>query len=423
MLKKVVKTIIIILILTILVSLNEQMLPQRKELTDIAVVRIKGLDKVGDEAVISAVSIDTQGGGQSSSNSGDGESGGNNSVIISKGSSFKIAEKNAQAYTDKAIDAGHLRYTFVGEETAKTDFNAPISYVATNEEIRLSTKVYVIKGYTAEEFLKKVINNKYDISEKLRNITENNKQLGLTTDIDLKDIMSRIEADINKGIVPVLELQAEEVISQGENSSSDGSSNSSDSNSSSSSNNKQNQNINFNLGGYAVFKDLKLVGYLTQEQSIGYNFIKNYIQSIALTVKSLSNKSLEIGLTEANTDIEFEFDGDSVKKIKIKVMAKANLEETDLVNKYFTPEERENLEKQIKNQIKGNIISAINVAKELDVDYLNLTEDVLSKKHPYKYKKIKDNIKNIWKEVDTEVEVEAEIERDYDVFNLTENER
>jgi len=418
MLKKVVKTIVILLIITILVALNEQMLPQRKEITDIAVVRIKGLDMIGDEAVLSAVSIDTQGESASSSSSGDGETSGNNSVLVSKGSSFKLAEKDAQAYTDKAIDAGHLRYTFIGEETAKNDFNAPISYIATNEEIRLSTKVYIIKGYTSEEFLAKVINNRYDISEKLRNITENNKQLGLTTDIELKDIMGRIEADINKGIVPVLELQEEKVISQGESSSSSG-----DSDSSESSNNRENQNVNFNLGGYAVFKDLKLVGYLTTEQSIGYNFIKNYIQSIALTVKSLSNKSLEIGLTEANTDIEFEFDGDSVKKIKIKVMAKANLEETDLVNKYFTPEERENLEKQIKNQIKGNIISAINVAKELDVDYLNLTEDVLSKKHPYKYKKIKDNIKNIWKEVDTEVEVEAEIERDYDVFNLTENER
>jgi len=379
MLKKVVKTIVILLIITILVALNEQMLPQRKEITDIAVVRIKGLDMIGDEAVLSAVSIDTQGESASSSSSGDGETSGNNSVLVSKGSSFKLAEKDAQAYTDKAIDAGHLRYTFIGEETAKNDFNAPISYIATNEEIRLSTKVYIIKGYTSEEFLAKVINNRYDISEKLRNITENNKQLGLTTDIELKDIMGRIEADINKGIVPVLELQEEKVISQGESSSSSG-----DSDSSESSNNRENQNVNFNLGGYAVFKDLKLVGYLTTEQSIGYNFIKNYIQSIALTVKSLSNKKLEIGLTEANTDIEFEFEGDSVKKIKIKVMAKANLEETDLVNKYFTPEERTNLEQQIKDQIKGNIESAINVAKELDVDYLNKTEDVLSKKHPYK---------------------------------------
>jgi len=418
MLKKVVKTIVILLIITILVALNEQMLPQRKEITDIAVVRIKGLDMIGDEAVLSAVSIDTQGESASSSSSGDGETSGNNSVLVSKGSSFKLAEKDAQAYTDKAIDAGHLRYTFIGEETAKNDFNAPISYIATNEEIRLSTKVYIIKGYTSEEFLAKVINNRYDISEKLRNITENNKQLGLTTDIELKDIMGRIEADINKGIVPVLELQEEKVISQGESSSSSG-----DSDSSESSNNRENQNVNFNLGGYAVFKDLKLVGYLTTEQSIGYNFIKNYIQSIALTVKSLSNKKLEIGLTEANTDIEFEFDGNIVKKVKIEVRAKANLEETDLVNKYFTPEERTNLEQQIKDQIKGNIESAINVAKELDVDYFNLTEDILSKKHPYKYEKTKNNIDNIWKDVEVEVTVEAEIERDYDVFNLTENER
>ena len=221
--------------------------------------------------------------------------------------------------------------------------------------------------------------------------------------------MSRIEADINKGIVPVLELKKEEVVGQGE--------------SSNNSSNNENFNISFNLGGYAVFKDLKLVGYLNEEQSIGYNFIKNYIQSIALTVRNLSDKKLEIGLTEANTDLEFEFNDNNVKKIKIKVQAKANLEETDLVNKYFTPEERINLENQIKEQIKGNIESAINVAKELDVDYFNIKEDILSKKHPYKYEDIKDNIDNIWKDTPLEVIVKAEIERDYDVFNLTENKR
>ena len=139
--------------------------------------------------------------------------------------------------------------------------------------------------------------------------------------------------------------------------------------------------------------------------------MKNNIQSASMTIKNTSGNNLEVALNKAKTSYKFEFDENKIKKVKINVKARSNLEEVDLVEEYFTPKERKNLEKQMSDIIKKQIEGVINKAKKLDIDFFNFEENILNKKHPYKYEKMKNNIKNIWNEAEIEIKIEPEIER------------
>ena len=80
-------------------------------------------------------------------------------------------------------------------------------------------------------------------------------------------------------------------------------------------------------------------------------------------------------------------------------------------------ENLEEIENLVAEEVKHRIESAINVAKNYQVDYIGFNK-MLEMKHPYKWNKIKDNWENIFNEVPIRIEVESEINRSYNLLSI-----
>ena len=170
--------------------------------------------------------------------------------------------------------------------------------------------------------------------------------------------------------------------------------------------------MDFNFSGYGVLKDKKIVKFLTSNQSLACNIIKNEFNSTILNITKDEDEIVALGIKSSKTDIKFEFDGDNLKKIIINNKFLSEFEEA-------TPnmiESIDYLEKSQSEIIKSQLEDIVKESKDMGIDFLQIS-DCLKSKHPYKYEKIKDNWNEVWKHVDVEVNVESKIRRAYDVIH------
>lgn len=245
---------------------------------------------------------------------------------------------------------------------------------------------------------------------------KNIKYLSIVSPIKIADVLKMMVSEEKTGVIPALELvnenEEEEIIED------------------------KSEVLNFDFAGYAILHDNKIVDYLTKDESIAFNFIKNEIKQASIVVKldddnennnsgnNESNKSSEnnitLGVTDASTTIDFKFSDNALKKIIINVKVRTNLESISFKEKIFTDQEITMIENKESEYIKNQLENVIRKGQNMQIDFFNFMEE-LKRKHPYKYEEVKENWKNIWPYIEVEVNVNSQIERRYDLLKTGAN--
>jgi spore germination protein KC len=287
---------------------------------------------------------------------------------------------------------GYVEYFLIGEDAAKDDISKYTDFISRDHEVRFTPTVFITKGSSAKEYIQKTSTGGKFIADRLANIKDDISLFSNTKEVKLIDLMSALNDPDTPAILPALTmLDFNDVKSTGET-----------------------PEKNMDVTGYAVIKDYKLAGYIEDSISLGYNILTNQVRSFPLMVKDDSGNKVALEVIKANTKVEAEFDGDTLKSITYHTSVISNIDEVESRDNVFTNQAFDELNLQQSQAIQSVMEEVIGVSKKYQTDCISLGEKIRMQ-HPLKWKKIKSNWPEIYTNLEINVSVHSEIAGTYKI--------
>ena len=401
---KIIKIITILIIIIFVMLTSKSLLPMSKEIDDMEILKLVGLDYLENETNDNQASlsfmIEKEEGG---SEGGEETQKQQQKIMTYKAISFNEAVRSIQFYTDKTLPGSHVKYFLIGEDTAKNNIDKVLDILSKDQEVRLSSNVYIIKDMTSQEFLEKVVSSEYKLNDVLDNMERNNNQKTIVKYITISEILSSKLSDTEIYLIPTLEFtnnikNVNEVKGSEEGA--------------------KELTKQFEFYGYAIMKDNKLIDFLDDEEAIIYNMLINESNGGNVDVVNDKGEVVSFGINDISTDYSFEFDdNDKIKQIIVSLNFRSNFEEV-LSEEDITDEKNIiKYEKLQEEKVKKQVEALVNKSQKLNLDIFSIGEK-LNLKHPYKFRKIKDAFKKEYKNINIKVKVQVDIERTYDTYQI-----
>ena len=395
--------IITFLALIICIFINLDLVPLRREISDLEIVMVAGMDKTEKGYEISFLKKKKQ-----EANSGDdtqsNESDSVTQVVSIEAENYDLAMRQLKTLTDKYITASHIKYFIIGEKTAEDDLTHVIDTIARGYQTRLNSKVYISKSMTAKEFLQKASKSDYNVQEKLKNMEDSFWNQRLSTPTDLTDVGNIFLSTKGDGIMATLNFEEKETLDTKSVKIGEEKTNES----------KDTEKGLFEFSGAALIKDMKLVDYLSSDEmtTANYILINNSVDLISIKYE---DAVVTFGLQNIKSDISFRFSKDDiVNEVIINIRYEANYEEADAVKPIFTLDMINYFNAKLNENVKSKVQNIINLEFEKDIDFLNL-EKKLEFSNPYKYEKNRRDIMENFKKCKFSINVRGKIQTTYDV--------
>jgi len=394
--KKRIITVILITALSIS-GCRSTSLPQRREIDDLLLVEVMGIDKsteVPGEKVVTIASrkLDQSGGGQSQDDgSGGGQSGTGSKALVAaaQGKTVFDAAMNIQSNTEKTVFWSHTKYLLIGEEAAREKIARYIDLVTRDHELQLNIEVYIVKGTTANDLIMKFNQSEFYIAEKLDSLSRNSKLLGISEDLNTAHLMRFFDFHFGSARIPCIQLVNR--VTGYEQTMPD-----------------------IEPFGYAIVADLKLVSFIGRDIARGVNLITNKLDSSIVTVKDLNGGGVSLEIILSNTEVIPHFSGDNLEEVTLKTKVFSNLGEIESQVSSIYEENFKYMESQQSEILKAEMKKVVEVIQEAQSDCLGIC-DMIRLKAPLKWHKIEDKWIDILPNLKINVEVESKIRRSYEL--------
>ena len=367
-----------------------------RELDKIAITVGCGLEKVDDGYKITVQIADTQKQGNSNS------------------STSPVRFKN-YTYTDKTIHeaargiltslpkksyTNHLQILVIDENIANENINEIIDFWFREVELRNDFYVFISKNSSPIEVLG-VLTQMYPInSVGIKNLIENNiKYLGGTVLTTFDDFANSYISKTKEIILPTITVLGN--------------------------NGDKKDNLEssipeslLSIDETAYFKDNKLVGYLSKEQTIYYNLIKNKLKTSVIGYECDKDKYITFEIIENKTNINI------VKnrpEVNIKVNVKGNL--TSVMCEYDISKNEgiKKIENEGSLEIKKQIENLFNLSKINKTDIFSIKDKYY--KYNNKYYKNISNYDDFLDSLKINIDVKLDIFEKGNSLQVIENEK
>ena len=176
-------------------------LPYSREISDLKLISVLGLDKNEQNkngfTLTASVKREEPVGAQD---------GGDKPVILTQsGETLKHAASDMQGLTDKYISFGHIGYYIIGESASTDELLPYLDFLARDSSTRFSTKLYVVKGSSANELLNEGSSNNAFLGDRLKSLEKDYGSTSVVTPRPLSEVICRLQ---NNGcaLVPALTL-------------------------------------------------------------------------------------------------------------------------------------------------------------------------------------------------------------------------
>ena len=208
-------------------------------------------------------------------------------IYSEKGKTIQEAYRKISLKSSRFIYSSHLQLLIINEELAKEDITEIIDFYIRNTSIR--TEFYVATG--KDKNILKVITPINEISSASikESIETNTKYLGSVSKVTFNEFVNMTINPNLEIVLPTIELIEKEEKSTGEKIE----------------NTEDTEPKNYyKLTGLAYFKNNKLKGYLTTEESRNYNIITNNIKNTIITYECQKDKYLTTEITSSKSNID-----------------------------------------------------------------------------------------------------------------------
>lgn len=343
------------------------------ELNDLAIASAIGIDKDNNEYLVSLEVVNTKNNNQ--------ESNSDASFVIykAKGKTIEEAINNLSYTCPKKIYLSHLEVIIYGEDMAKDGLKNTLDYFARNIDIRGDTIVCIAKNYKAKDILEVITPIDKINSHSIYNLVINaNNSLGKTTAITFDELLSNYLSNNKEIVIPSITIEGSKDDDI---------------------NNIQNTNPSsiLRISEEALFKDDKLVAFLDNDKTLGYNILTNNIKQTNIEYKC-QNNYIGVLINKINTKITPQ-DNLNVK-IDVKVQGSISEINCDLdLNQNKVIEE---INHKVANKIKQIVTSTLDETKKYNLDFIGI-RDVYYKNNNKYFNLIKNDIKNINYHIDVDV--------------------
>lgn len=400
-----------------------------REINTLAIVSATEINKIGDEYQVSVQAINPQAPDKTTNSQAP--------FIIYTGTGKTIQEayRSITLSASRFMYSNHLDLLIINEKIAKENISDLIDYYIRNPGIRNEFYVLISKDDNilsittpideiSSASIKESIENNYKyygvssrttFSEFVNMNLNPNQEIVLPTIELIKDTHTE-DKNINESKDNNEDVNANKDKDNNDNNDKNKSNNSEDKN------NKSNQEENesdgtsnkntektevkdkYLLGGYAIFKNNKLIGYLNNKESINYNILTNNIKNTIITYECSKNKYLAVEITNSNSSIKTKNN-----KVSININLKGNINEShcniDITKnkniKKISHEIEEKLNKEITNDI-------LNVRDNYHTDIYKFKDIIY--KHDYSYyQKIKNNYDEAYQNLDISVKTNIQL--------------
>lgn len=357
-----------------------------RELNQLAITSAIGIDKKGDEYEVSIQVMNTQKQGSDSNSSGDQPK---FITYKEKGKTLQQAFRNIVLEAPRRLYANHINLLIISEEVAKEGIYDVLDLFFRDSESRKQFSVIVSRNSKSNDVLE-ILTPLETLNAK--NITDSliadNQFLGVSEVITFEQLMASYLNEKTDIILPSIEIVGD--VKEGE---------------SSENIQRSSPTTKVILSGYGVFKDDKLEGYLSNQESINLSFVRNKIENTIVNYKCDSHNYMAIEVVNSKTEVSA---SDNKPEVKIKISGNANINEMNCKLDLTNNKTISDISKKINKQIERQIMSTIQkINSDYNADVYGF-EDLFYKKNPKYYKQLKSKYQDDFLS-HIEVKVEAHI--------------
>lgn len=272
----------------------------RRELDQLAIAVAIGIDKEEDGYLLSAQVVVPS---EMSVKGGTGSS--QVTLFTAKGKTIYEAFRKMTKESPRKIYPGHLRMLVIGEELAKDGISQPLDLLARDYEIRPDFYVVIAKEITASEILNVTTTIESIPANKMfKSLSVSEQAWAGTKSINLDELTTDLISDGKEAAITGIQLIGDPQIGAS----------------------KQNVEsitpaASLRYDNLAVFKDDRLVGWLSESETVAYNYIANTVKTTVRTTPCSNEGFATIEVTRSKTKVK-----GNVKNGKPEIHVDVNVE-------------------------------------------------------------------------------------------------
>jgi len=359
----------------------------RRELNELAITLALGIDKVDDEYEVTAQVVVPS---EISMKTSTGRS--PVTLFQANGETVYEALRKMTKESPRKIYPGHLRMLVLGEELAEEGIGESLELLSRDWELRSDFYVVVAKDMTAGEIL--------DVTTPIESIPANKMFNTLkvseiawaaTNGIILDELISDLTSEGKEAVLTGILVTGNQEIGTSR------------------------QNVEsitpaarIEYDHLAVFRKDKLVGWLTERESRGYNDITNSVKNTVTTISCPNEGKASIEIIQLKSDVKGKIiNGKPVVDINIKIKGTVGDVECqiNLSEEKSIIELEKNTEKKMEETVNLTIET---VQKQFKSDIFGFGE-AIHRSNPKEWKKIKDQWNEEFTELTANVKVDVKI--------------
>ena len=360
----------------------------RNELNELAITMALGIDKVDDEYVVSAQTVIP--GEVSSMKGGPGES--PVTLFQAKGATVNDAIRNLAKLSPRTGYFGHLQIVVIGETLAQEGISNTLDYLSRYFEIRSDFYLLIAKETEAGKILNvQTVLERIPANTIFNILHTSQHRMSNTSAVTLARLIVDLEREGKEGVITGIYIMGDEE----------------------SGSSKQNvesitPTTQLKMDGIAVFKEDKLVGWLTDEEGIAYNIITNQVKNTLGTLSCPEGGKVTINVDKLTSKLKNTI-VDGKPEIKIDIQIFGNIGEIDCEIDVTKKETVKMLEKTYEEQVEKNVNETIQVVQDDFQSDIFGFGAAIHQSNPKEWKKIKSQWGTEFSEIKTTVKVKVNI--------------
>lgn len=356
----------------------------KRELNELALVVALGVDLIDDEYAISVQVVDPS---QISSKQ---SSSGRAPVVTyhATGQTVFDAIRKILTLSPRKLYFAHLQMVVIGEKLAQNGISDTIDFLARDQEIRNDFTFIVSQEATAKDVLNVLTPiEKIPANKMLNSLRISQDAWGSTLAVDIEALLTKFSGEDQYPVLSAIEVHGDPKLGIDQTNIE-----------------RIETPVILKFTGLALFKQDKLIGYLTEYESKSFNYLNDKIKSTIEIISCPADGQLTTEITQSKT----KFKGlvaDGKPKINVRIDIVQNVAEVKCDINLTETETIDFINKKTEESIKNNIKQVLNtLQKKYQADVLEFGEAI----HRADAKEW-DNMKSEWQTIYPELEIDVKV--------------
>jgi spore germination protein KC len=362
------------------------------ELNELGFITALGLDKVEDQVLVTSQIINPKVLG--------GEAATQDSPVTSfheTGRGIQEALRKTTLKSTRQLFVGQLQILVIGEELAKEGLGELIDHISRDHDYGKDFFIIIAKGTEAQKILQVPTPLEQIPASKLFvSLDVSSQAWGETSALSYGDLSEVLISNGKEAVVTGVTIEG---------------SNRSDMETANQV--RLSSPVLLKYSGLAVFKEDRLIGWLDERESIGYNFTQGNIKSTTFSFPCLNHKGyINVEVLGAKEKIEAQFKNDNPQMI-VNLNIEAAVTNLGCNMDFSSSEIISNLQKDTEVTIKDDIEASIKKAQLTYQSDIFGFGDVIHRKNPTYWRKVEEDWDNYFSKLPVNIEVNVEMKHPF----------